>query len=545
MPATVEEIARARLERRPWQPRLRPRREPWLEVHLLFDASPSMLVWDQLRRELPRLLLREGRWRDLRCWRLATGPKGAVELRGGQGRSQAPGRLRSRSERSLLVVVSDGVAPAWFNGAMAERLADWAATQPVALLQVLPHRLWLRTVLGGLPAGWVRADGPMRPHQRLVWRPEGGLPLAEPAAAAPAVSAALTLPVITLDPAALRPWARLLTGARGGSALAWRFPRVQTAILADPDAPVEAAAASPEELLAAFLFTASASARRLLALLTFAPVITLPVVRLIHAQLVPSTGQTALADQAEVLFSGLFTSGPSTPSASPAPKAPPPIERQWLRFVEEGLRFRLREGLKVGEARQVYARVSEAVARSLGMSVPTFEALLRQPSDCADHPEQGLLAAFATIAPSCLRGLGREYEALADGLEEAWRAAPGPEAGAGKTDAKGDGVEGKETEGETNGKDDVIQKRDEPFHPVLMIPFEMAWRAEIPLVPLTFEAVTPDTLPAFLRGVRTGGGRAGALRQGLVRGTAWVFLSLSSPQRWGPAPRQKRGIRCH
>ncbi|MFM9103215.1 MAG: SAV_2336 N-terminal domain-related protein, partial [Cyanobium sp.] len=218
--ATVEAIASARSEGLAWQPCLRQRRQPWLELQLVFDGSPSMALWQRLRRELPRLLAREVRWRDLRCWQLLSGANGTVTLADLRGRPCAPRRLRQRSDRSLVLVVSDAVAPAWYEGAMAELLQSWAAVQPVALLELFPQRLWLRTALAEQPAGWIRSTTPMRPHGQLAWQPvEGGPPEAAPAGGAPW----LTLPVLQLQPEFLGAWARLLVGSRQGSALAYRF----------------------------------------------------------------------------------------------------------------------------------------------------------------------------------------------------------------------------------------------------------------------------------------------------------------------------------
>lgn len=90
VPATVEEIARARAERRPWRPVLRPRRQAWLALHLVFDGHTSMVVWERLQRELPRCLSQQVRWRDLRCWTLSRNPSGSMELRGANGRPPAP-----------------------------------------------------------------------------------------------------------------------------------------------------------------------------------------------------------------------------------------------------------------------------------------------------------------------------------------------------------------------------------------------------------------------------------------------------------------------
>jgi formylglycine-generating enzyme required for sulfatase activity len=467
--ATVEAIASARSEGMPWQPSLRPRRQPWLELQLVFDGSPSMALWQRLRKELPRLLAREVRWRDLRCWQVLTEPNGTVALADLRGRPCAPRRLRQRTDRSLVLVVSDAVGPAWYQGAMAELLQSWAAVQPVALLELLPQRLWLRTALAQQPAGWIRSTTPMRPHGQLAWQPvEGGAPRPGQAGATPW----LTLPVLQLRPEFLGAWARMLVGSRQGSALAYRFalPQRRSPQAQEEVVVAEEAAADKEDLLAVFLFTASARARKLLALLTFAPVITLPIVRLIQGQMLGQLGEEGVAQQAEVLFSGLFA-----PATAPTQR-PVPIDQQLLDFVAADLRPRLRDTLWVWEAQAVFDRVQTYVIERLNLSQDQFEALLLSPEQCAGHPDQNLLRAFAIAAPSCLRGLGGRYEALADQLEQRWRRVQGPE------DKFWKGFVVREEEFETAQLLDVPQLQ--------AIPFTTARFAELELGPIPFTTAT-------------------------------------------------------
>jgi formylglycine-generating enzyme required for sulfatase activity len=94
-----------------------------------------------------------------------------------------------------------------------------------------------------------------------------------------------------------------------------------------------------------------------------------------------------------------------------------------LQLVDEDLRLRLRDGLRVWEARQVFDAVKEQVAKSLNRSTDKFEALLRNPRDSNGENFEALLAAFATVAPSCLRGLGQSYEDLANDIEAGWSSA--------------------------------------------------------------------------------------------------------------------------
>ncbi|MFN7677446.1 MAG: hypothetical protein ACK5QW_02480, partial [Cyanobacteriota bacterium] len=150
--ATVEAIARAAVEKLPWQPVLRPRREPWLELALVFDRSPSMAIWARLEKDLRRLFSRYLRLRDVRQFHIRHGP-GGLTLTTSGGRSLPPEALPRADRRQLVVLVSDGCAPAWFDGTLVGRfLGVWGETLPTVLRQVGPGGRWERTALGGRQA---------------------------------------------------------------------------------------------------------------------------------------------------------------------------------------------------------------------------------------------------------------------------------------------------------------------------------------------------------------------------------------------------------
>jgi formylglycine-generating enzyme required for sulfatase activity len=487
VPATVEAIARARAERRPWQPVLRPRRQGWLALHLVFDGHTSMEVWERLRRELPRCLSQQVGWRDLHCWSLSRNPSGTIELRSVNGRPGAPGQLRRPGGRDLVLVVSDLLAPSWRDGAMAAVLHDWAEVQPVLLLQVLPPRLWRRTGLTAAEGGWVQARQPLQHNARLQWQPLEERPFWLDDPSAPPPPSTVTLPLATLEPRDLAAMAGLLTAAGGNSLRGFRFelPALASAPPEPPAPPSQTPPAPPsdqriEELLAVFLFTASLDARRLLALLTYAPLITLPVVRLVLKQQGGAGGPAVIA---EVLFSGLFR------NVETAASTKVPIDQQQLCFVDEvpgkpgaeGLRERLREGLRVGQARAVFQAVKQHVAQSLNLTVESFEALLRDPNaepllrERLSDQGRLLLRAFASVSTRCLRGLGPDYDQLADAIETAWSPA-----------AAKNRLGTEAAEEELGDEDQGEEKRPHRGLGLFSLEFETAWLEEIALQPITF-----------------------------------------------------------
>ena len=169
--ATAEAMACGTTQAVAWQPVLCQRSEPWLDLALVFDRSPSMCFWERLAHDLSRLLGRHVRFRDLRLWHLEADGGGSPLLRTPGGSVHQPRELLRGDGRTLVLIVSDCSDPAWFNGTMRDVMALWSAALPTGLLQVLPERLWMRTALAGHRAVRVRAASPLQSSDRLPQEP--------------------------------------------------------------------------------------------------------------------------------------------------------------------------------------------------------------------------------------------------------------------------------------------------------------------------------------------------------------------------------------
>src|SRR5579871_484802 len=180
-----------------WWPVLSALPERWLDVALVVDNGPTMVVWDQVVVELNRLLACQGAFRDVREWRLDTTGQGPVLYRKSTG-SQDSDRPRSIREladptgKRLVLVLTDGLSAAWRDGALANALETWAAMMPIALIHLLPQRLWPQTGPGS-PVCTLRALAPGMPNTRLVVQAaRSSSPFAFSPGSAPALAAGCT-----------------------------------------------------------------------------------------------------------------------------------------------------------------------------------------------------------------------------------------------------------------------------------------------------------------------------------------------------------------
>ncbi len=383
-------------------PILKPEPEPWLDVALVVDESKSMLIWRHTIWELKRLLENYGVFRDVRAWGLVTDENEQIYIRPGIGKNARQQRLASHREilypnrRRLILLVSDCVAAMWRNGAITQVLKDWTNTQPVAIIQMLPDWLWLKT---GLGLGAAVSLGSFTPgvankhllvKKQLLWKDIN-------------LDTGIKVPVFTLEPHTALPWSQMVGGK--SDAVASGFV-LSSAVKVNPSKQPQTTTpqVNPQERVHRFRMTASPMGRKLAGLLAAAPVINLPVVRLIQETLLPKSRQVHVA---EVFLGGLLK--PLTTIA--ADTLPDTVQYD---FMDDEIRGMLLEGAPVKDSADVFDAVSRYVAAELGKSLQDFVALLTTP----EAADKELVKPFAEVAVKILKRLGREYAAFAERLEQ-------------------------------------------------------------------------------------------------------------------------------
>ena len=397
--ATVDSVAETGI----WQPVLRPSEELWWDVALVFDKHPSMCLWQRFADDLHRLLCRYGQFRDVRIWFLENQEGNLRFVSRNKTVCHQPSELLTGDRRRLIVILSDCVGASWHNGQMQRIVQLWAKRLPTVVFQVFPARLWSRTALARSITVEFQsttanaANSTLKPAVLSVWdRSRLGTAQRQ-------VEDLPYLPVVPVEPQALQRWAGMLAGDRRERSLGIVW---DAAPASSPSDRPSADPATVDDRLDTFILRASPLARQLATLLTAAPVITLPIVRLIRRTMLP---QARTVHVAEVFMSSLLkVSGAETSDFENA-------EKIAYELVDEAVRERLRSGSYL-ETQEVLNRVSLYVAQGLGKSVQQFRALLRTPSEGSNPSETRFLQAFATVTANILRGLGGDFGAVADRL---------------------------------------------------------------------------------------------------------------------------------
>ena len=387
--ATIERI----VDQGIWSPVLSPAPERWLEVALVVEEHKSTALWRETIAEFQTLLERQGAFRSVSLWSLRGGEEMALfSGQGASGRSRSPRELLHPAGRRLVLVLSDCTSSLWHRGSLYPWLRLWSQQAPTAIVQLLPERLWAQTgLVHGVPM-WLSALEPGMPSARLAAVSQ--LPLWN---LFQTPGPQVTLPVVSLEAAALKRWARVVAGAGESRTVGLRFTLGNGGETA-PDTTTP----SPLERVRLFRATASLTAQKLAGLMSAAPV-SPAVVNLIRQTLLPEAEPVHVA---EVYMGGL-------------------MEAQGeggYDFIPE-VRELLSDAISITDTEQVLDQVSRYISERIGVSTRSFEALLAM--DLSDRTSaQAEVLPFAQVAARVLRRMGGDYAAIADSI-----AAPTPQTG--------------------------------------------------------------------------------------------------------------------
>ncbi|MEU9349276.1 SAV_2336 N-terminal domain-related protein [Streptomyces sp. NPDC048278] len=351
-----ELTVRSTIEQRLPMPVFRPCRGRWLNLALVIDTHHSMLLWHDLVTELRRVFVQTGIFRDVRTWHLSgTGPQETPRVARAGGEPRSVHEVADPSGHQLVLVVTDTVAGGWSTSSVQDVLRHWAAHNPVALLNVLPRRLWDRGAVRPQPH-LVRAPRPAAPN--ASWRLGHAVGSRRQRHRA-ALAQSIAVPVVEASPDAISALARLV----GDGGLWSRLPCLP--LPRTPDTEPEPRFATPgppregpavaDEILRRFRADASPLAQALAGYLSAVP-LNLPVMNLVRQIMLPASDPGHLA---EVALGGLFE-----PWEHEARAGRTDLERMPFRF-----RTGIREALLGSQRRDEVTAIQELVRREMGAFV--------------------------------------------------------------------------------------------------------------------------------------------------------------------------------
>ncbi|MEV6482515.1 SAV_2336 N-terminal domain-related protein [Streptomyces sp. NPDC051576] len=378
-------------------PVLRPAKERWLDLTVVVDAHSSMLLWHDLVRQWHRALVQTGLFRTTQLWYLHTDTEDVALSRTPYGRRVPASALARPRENGLVLLLSDAVSAAWDGRGLHQALRTWAMHSVVALLDLLPQRLWAQSTIETAPH-WIRAPGPAAPN--VSWSASA----ASDRARRHRTDRHIALPVLDLSPHALAELARLVSGDG-------RRRHLPCLLLSDaprPTAPERGEAPRAFQAVQRFQHSASPDARQLAGYLSAVP-LTLPVMNLVRRVMLPGGDHGHLA---EVALGGLFEPWEVTARTDPA--------RTLFHF-----RPGVREALLGAQLRRDVTAVQEIVRQEISAflrqspgSGGDFLALRLIEDEPAAQPIPPESDAFAYSPPVSARPGGRAYQLILNALLE-------------------------------------------------------------------------------------------------------------------------------
>jgi formylglycine-generating enzyme required for sulfatase activity len=398
--ATVDAYAETRL----LAPVLKPMLEPCFRLLVVLDAGVSMEVWRPLAEELRAILASSQAFH-------------AVELGCLNPEQEPPGGEGWSGQPTLVLLLSDAAGAHWWDGRMFSQLELWGRQAPLVLLNMLPINWWARTALGIASPVSVRNTLPGCPNQQYRVEPPSRWQALDDASGLP-------LPVITLEGQELAIWAAMAMGDHAMASSGVLIPEASVRreqlehFLIPPQPPSDPSPLAERELALSrwqeFQADGSAQAQRLLMVMAAAPVLTLPILRLLLEAKVKDV--TTPLPLAEVLVSGLMRCH--------AAQNPDKLPQQLQFELEPGVAKLLGERLSPADTLDVIRAVSDVLERrwnQLGTG-HSFEAILTDPNTLLPEQFKDLkdgLRYFATVTADRLERLpGKVYRDFAAKLRQ-------------------------------------------------------------------------------------------------------------------------------
>ncbi|GAA3868520.1 hypothetical protein GCM10022227_27650 [Streptomyces sedi] len=276
----------------------RPSRSRWLSLTLLVDDGVSMVLWQRLAAEVRTLMERVGAFRHIRVHGLETRGPQAPRLHsrpfGRRGPHQPMTSVSDPTGDALVLIVSDGVGAAWWDGRMRAVTEFCARRGPVAIVHALPARLWSGS---GIETQRWRVTSLRRGGPNAAWH------LADPVLPAELASFdSVPVPVLSPTPESFADWASLIASPGASTLLPLWSGAVRGTSFPSSDAPWEEDEAAS---VLRFRDLASPEAYRLAGHLAACAPLSPPVMRLIQSALGPPTDEGHVV---EVFLGGLMRS---------------------------------------------------------------------------------------------------------------------------------------------------------------------------------------------------------------------------------------------
>ncbi len=365
---------------------------------LLFvvDVSESMKIWERLINDFIRGIKNYHIFRETTIYYMPTDNR-EIKLYRKKGLSGGLNSnwYRNHTKDSITFLLSDMISKAWSSGRVLEELMEWQRYTPLAIIQMLPQRLWNGTKLIDASMGKMSSPKSFSLNSQLYSRAEeillheeGNLP------------ELLKIPILNFSEKSLNAYGMMMRSVPNSQISGALFERED--FRGEYQYSKKRLKLNSKERLRNFYRYASTQAKELLELLAVVP-LSLPIIKLVQQKLLPQSSQEHLS---EVLMSSIIDREQKIDGFY-----------QFYRGTdeEEGVREELILKIGAREAFETIAQLSEIISTHGG--VFDFIAFIRAKGNIKGSREFSEVdREFARISLSLLRKMGNNYSYLADKL---------------------------------------------------------------------------------------------------------------------------------
>lgn len=279
-------------------PILRRAPERWLDLILIFDvSSPTMDFFEERKKLLYRAVEESGIFRTIQIYYLHRGKKtedgylpfiSQSKETPFQSESSIE-KVFNQSQRKIFWFVSDCISPIWDtwneNGGIGDILRSVGRKNSVAIMQMLPESLWIRSGISRFEMCMAWANTPLLGNKDLhLSVPENKN------------KNGMGIPVLTLNSERLSNWADMIFGKKS-SVLSMLIPDANTSLSKRHTDKIYEKL-NPQERTNLFLKTAPVQAKQMATCIAVVPTLSLNGLQKLMNYMIPSAPIDVLADLA-------------------------------------------------------------------------------------------------------------------------------------------------------------------------------------------------------------------------------------------------------
>ncbi len=398
---TVEHIAEQRMAgKQDWLIYFKQKKKISFDLTVVIDKSVSMNIWQQHIKELKQILMYRGIFCKTKILYMDTSCND-VRLTIGENSKEKRlynnNELLSKTSSQLMLVFSDCVSPAWYSGAVLGLLQSWGKHLPLALVDVLPQRMWNDSALGlgiEIPLKSKLESCINRGFQYDV----GSLPCDSKGNEDRYNSKKNCLPVFGMNAMGFGAWTRFLLGKDNSWLTAYYFEEDIFSTTTNHNKADESA----KQKLINFFSVASPVAQKLVAYYAATP-LNFSLMRIVQTAMCPESNDGHLA---EVVVSGLL-------------KHVSVAEHDFDDFFDfqDGIRELLLDLLSENERLEVLLKVSDYISKQTSGDID-FRAVIADPTAKGKLRVNEKNKYFAKVGMNVLRRFGGDFGELIKSLDD-------------------------------------------------------------------------------------------------------------------------------